>query len=756
MPSRRISSVPALAPVQEIAVNPFSAYNSDNVNMLTRTVTGQKNKDVIVNGLDLKGINTVLSEVLDDTPFISDFFNYVGSSSSLLANWGSPVNFDTTSNSLIAYIPSGTYATATIQSELIPNSEDIGFWFKVQFSLSNVPKTLYFIFGSETKVYDHPAAGNYLFYIQLYNNSGTFENFKIVAQLDSSDTTSNVTATIDNLIVTKVWNKATEIQPISLPEANSPDTYNEVQLNHTNIQTQLLHPHTQLNIYPGIAVKDEAVITITGTNTDQPALVLTYNDPDCWIKGSPFTVADFPEGTVTKYVTDGDLTEYSASFDSSGELTGVTLSDDGFVSSPYYTKISGNSNSGHAYVKWAYVVMYYSYFKNPLPNNSYIGLAKEEEISDGVYGEDYLILGKLRFVDVNTVDAIIYYPDRPDLAYIDATRVTYLHLNQLKHWLNKPVNVSLALDSLASRIYNWKGVLYFNTHAEFVDWIDRVHGSATGHGPADFQQWIDGMDPQNGYDLLAFIVETNSFFKSKINTYEDRYVVTVQWDEISLHQFEINWSGLPLTNGWPTSIPSNWSWVGGGTQAATLQAAKLAWPLKYYKTAGTGAGASYSIVNPYNSTGRGNVPGPTSVEVGQNKFLRADGTWQFAGSGPISFFIQGFLVGSASVPVILGETLVTEPKLINTMTVSVGTLPVGDNIVIKLYKKVYTGPGWGAETELESVTITAGSNFKESQTFSPAVLISKTDHEMLVIKCEGTGVTPDEGGSDTIVTVHYQ
>ena len=47
MPSRRISSLPGLAPVQEIAVNPYSSYNSDNVNMLTRAVTGAKNKDIV-------------------------------------------------------------------------------------------------------------------------------------------------------------------------------------------------------------------------------------------------------------------------------------------------------------------------------------------------------------------------------------------------------------------------------------------------------------------------------------------------------------------------------------------------------------------------------------------------------------------------------------------------------------------------------------------------------------------------------------
>lgn len=754
MPSRRISSVPALAPVQEISVNPYSSYNSDNVNALTRIVTGQKNKDVVVNGLDLKGVNTVLIEVLD-TPFISEFFDYVGSSSSFASNWVTD-NFDVGDNNLVATIPSGTYATATAQYEYQVPTTDIGFWFKVEFTLTNVPKTLYFVFGSETKVYDHPIAGDYTFFIQLYNNSGTFENFKIVAQLDSTDTTSDDTITIDDLTVTKVWNRATEIEPISLPEANSPDTYNEVQLNHNRIQTQLLHPHTVLNVYPGIAVKDEAVVTITGTQTDQPALVLTYSDPNCWIKGVPMTVADFPESTPTAFVSDGDLNEYPATFDANGVLTGVTISDDGFIPSPYYTKISGNSST--AFVKWAYVVMYYSYFKNPNPNQSYIGLAHADEINSERFGEDYLILGKLRFIDVNTVDAIIYYPDRPDLAYIDATRVTYLHLNQLKHWLNKPVNVSLALDLLASRIYNWKGVLYFPTHSDFIDWTNRVQGSATGHGPADFQQWINGMDPQNGYDLLAFVVETNTFFKSKISGTSGKYVLTVQWEEIALKTFEVNWSGLNTGN-WPVSIPSNWQWYKAedGTKTSvskTYEEAIAAYPNYYYIEECGGTELHHTIVNPYNPEGRGTVPGPLAKSDGNsdvklNKFLRADGSWQFAGGGAINFFVQGYLVAPANLAQIVFE----RSTVLNTVRAYIDDLPGGsDHVTFEL---------WHRTNAATSVVISTTPNITIEHdnttqyiiaTFTP---IPFSAGDLLILKCTATGTTPYEGGSNTAVTVYY-
>ena len=75
-------------------------------------------------------------------------------------------------------------------------------------------------------------------------------------------------------------------------------------------------------------------------------------------------------------------------------------------------------------VKWAYVVLYYSYFKNPKPNIAYIGLAREEDIKDIKYGEDYLILAKVRFVDEETID-IISYEDRQFVKFPTADQIAY-------------------------------------------------------------------------------------------------------------------------------------------------------------------------------------------------------------------------------------------------------------------------------------------------------------------------------------------
>jgi len=746
MPSRRLSSNSTLAPVQEIAVNPYSSYNSDNVNMLSRMVTGQKNRDFISKGLDVRGNNRVPNEVVAGAPIINATFPDL---SSYTSNWnvgiGSPVFvWDSITSSVLAEVQTGHKTeTAILQAtnpSWLPIISDIGYWFKVQFTLVNTPKRLFIQYGSESKIYETPTSGNYSFYIQLYNNANTFDALKFVVFLDDQDPYSDHSIYLDNIVLTKILNRGTMIDPISVPEVENPDTDLGVHIDPTNIPLAKLHPHESLKVYPGVCIKDEAMINMLGVNpndSDTAILTLTYNDPNSWISGTPFGPTDFPVSATTYYNEDG--TEYSAGFDANGVLT-TTLWDDG-ENPGHYRKIKGQSgaHTNPAIVQWAYVVLYYSFFKNPDPNKAYIGLAKPSEINDPRYGEDYMILAKVRFIDVNTVDAIIYYPERKDWGFIDATNVTYLYLSQLKHWNDKPTNVSIALDLLASRIYNFKGVLFFPTHQQFKLWEAGLGGSGTGtgNGPIDFLQWLGGMDADNGWDLMAFVVESNTFWRSRIQltgtittieivdggsgygtvptvrinsndkneAYESgtatisggkvtgityvgsrafttipdieiihatgtgakaranlaystsNYKVIVNWLEVAPKRFEVDYSLVTgvSTYGWPTAQPTNWTWHrlsdGGAVittpitwvgDAAGLIIAQNAWPNAFYIERSIGPG-NYTIVNPYNPTGRGTVPGPKTDrnDVKFNKFLRADGTWQPTRGGTL--LVQNYL-----------------------------------------------------------------------------------------------------------------
>ena len=834
MPSRRISSNDNLAVVQEISVQPFSSYNSDNVNMLSRMITGDQNKDCITKGLDVKGLNRVNTEVLDPSgPITNETFTatpYTFNTfwTNTYFSWYNGISYYAAKGSING---SDISDTVILQSLTQPSLLNIGFWFKIQFELRGTPKQLFIQYGSESKTFDHPTSGTYTFYIQLYNNADTFEALKFIGFLDTQDIYSDTSFSLTNIILTKVINKGIDIEPIALPPAESPDTTTSAVLDSTDIPLNMIHPHESVKVFPGVCVKDEATINIMGLNpsdTDTPVLTLDYSDPTSWIKGVPFGASDFPAGQLTYYITDGGAPT-STTYDASGNLL-ITLQDDG-ENPGHYTKINGQSDAhtDPAYTQWAYIVLYYSYFKNPNPNKSYIGLAKLNEINDARYGDDYLILAKLRFVDVKTVDAIVYYPERQDWQFIDATKISYLYLNQLKHWLDKPVNVSLALDLLASRIYNFKGVLFFATHQQFNLWKSTSPTGGVGHGPDNFLQWLNGADPDNEYDLLAFVSETNTFWRSRIRltgiitsvdvisggsgyltdptinikwaegetgtspvlvpirtgnvltsiavtsggtgflTVPDliisnatgsgaivkanigytttNYKVTVDWIEITQKRFEVDWTNLN-TGSWPSSIPGSWNWYGyPTTPPTTLSDVQAAWPNGYYYVGGS---EGTTKINPFNSTGRGLISAPFTDDVANGNFLRADGTWHHLVVNKLSFYIQGYLVEGAQI----AEAILATDTIFNNGTVGIDTLPIGADLIIKFYRKYsISGGAWIIDSSFASVTFSNGASiYEKAITFNSTPIIATG--EILLIKCFQSGISPNEGGADTKITIY--
>ena len=118
-------------------------------------------------------------------------------------------------------------------------------------------------------------------------------------------------------------------------------------------------------------------------------------------------------------------------------------------------------------VKWAYVVLYYAYFKNPKPNISYIGLATEEEVLDPKYREDYLILAKVRFVDPTTID-IISYDERQMQTLPSSNNINYS--KNCKHpeiWTNVPNSVTDAIDALRQQMFDLEAKLDRNNVVYF-------------------------------------------------------------------------------------------------------------------------------------------------------------------------------------------------------------------------------------------------------------------------------------------------
>jgi len=833
MPSRRLATNEALAPVQEVAVNPYSAYNSDNVNMLTRVVTGEKERDFVINGLGATGVNRVDTEVPEPAPTSNiddDFQSYVNQAAVDLVWDSTYCYFDTAVGKRIrAEIPApATSAHCVLMYGTAPSALAIGKLFKITFTLTDTPRFLHIQFGSEIKTYTRPSAGTFEFYMELHSNGSGPNNFTIIIDLDDQDTYSDNIVYIDDVLVEEIANPGTDIDPITDPDVD-PDDINEA----------LLHPHEYINVFPGVAVKDEVMVNILGTrpeDEDIAVLTLEYNDDDNWISGQAFQAADFV-GTSNLFPTG-----------TSGFTAGVlntTLKDDGEVGGPI--KVVGDS--GNSVIQWAYLCMYYSYFKNPDGNHAYIGLAKEDEVGDTRYGEDYLILAKIRFVDINTADAIFYYPERQDYGFIDATRVTYLHLGKLAHWLNRPINASLAMDALASRIYNYKGVMFFQTYQDFVNWRTQVLPTGAGHGPLEYLQWLNGAENEMSYDLLAYVLQTNSYWKSRITTtgqidsisigdggtgyltgdsivftggvpqsgtvavatvvatagvitsinitnngagYENLpalsvtsgggsgaelipymdpsltgYNLDVEWAEIQADEFEVDWSNVN-SGSWPTAVqmtaltagaPGTWSWNGvasaPGGDAAGFADAKAKWPYEYYEVTGSPALTSgITVVNPFNATGRGKVPGPREDEVlqdvSENKFLRADGTWQPA-SGDFKFYLHGW----PQLNMVIGEIIVSQPRTITKIYYSADNAPQGTIITDDLtFKLKRCRAGVWADIASATGTIAVGYTQYTVNTTSLSPSYELQEDDILAVEITNIGVVPNEGGNDLTVTVY--
>lgn len=213
------------------------------------------------------------------------------------------------------------------------------------------------------------------------------------------------------------------------------DGYLKVKLNDS-VNTGLIDDYqfnpeidTLLNLDEYSGEKDNNGNYIFRSNSKQNAgqfggrnVLFVYNDGKDYVIGriqasviqneiDPFYVSLNPSllpATFNQKVDNGTISQHLKAYLTAGPI-----------------KVSGDPQKyNKECVKWAYVVLYYAYFKNPKPNISYIGLIDEKDLKDLKYREDYLVLAKLRFIDCHTVD-IISYDERQINSLPDASSINY-------------------------------------------------------------------------------------------------------------------------------------------------------------------------------------------------------------------------------------------------------------------------------------------------------------------------------------------
>ena len=573
MSSRRILSNSNLAPIQKNAVNPFDSFNSDTVNLLTRTVSGDA--DVVVKGLDI--VSNDKQDYLNATNLANDF----GSSKSDFEDKWTSENVVWSDSGIQFTLPSGkNYGNAYIESKL--NADNFNYLFsgqgnvvrdfEVSFKLlSGNPKNIAVTINDTAFNIDHPVGGESNVYkVRLTRNlvNDTFKNgltLKINVVFDSDDKHIVNPTTVNSDTSYSTYAKISDLN-CNLVESGYESLGKAMSPIDGNYTYNGIHMSKTLKITPGIAIKDDVMLQMlnkTYANKDA-TIEINVSDNNAWIKGKAYTKADFDGRIQYAYQVNGlNDTEESARkecyFDTDGhlcvKLTNTTVSSliddyefnknfdtlikldpyedekdsngnyifrcstvqskgtyggknlllvytdddgkeivvgrtqvtliDGYVDKFYISlnpaqlpetfnihvaeknisdrvkayltagpiKVSGNPNKYvAASVKWAYVVVYYSYFKNPKPNISYIGLVDENDLNDVKYREDYLILAKVRFVDPYTVD-IISYEDRQMNQLPNADMINYSSVCQYPELWNGtvPNSVRDAINSLVSQ-----------------------------------------------------------------------------------------------------------------------------------------------------------------------------------------------------------------------------------------------------------------------------------------------------------------
>lgn len=319
MPSRRILSNSKLAPIQRNALNPFASFNSDNVNLLTRTVSG--GDDIVVKGLDVLNADETqikLSENLVKTYNTQEEFN---------ANWrGKNCLYyeDTTIGKAIdLYLPnSKSYGLSYVECDL--NFQDFSYLFnrrgnstrefEVSFKLYyGSPKSIFVSINDSTCIIDHPTCSDstpnqYSFKItrNLINDS-TQEGikFRISAIFDVADQWNIPITNRPSEFETGDFRTIIKISDISccLKETKSRDTRRTLCNGSDIYSPSDIHYVHSLKITPGIAIKDDVMLQIMGKTYAEKdtAIYLDLNDDLSWIKGQKYINADFTKGDDSQY-----------------------------------------------------------------------------------------------------------------------------------------------------------------------------------------------------------------------------------------------------------------------------------------------------------------------------------------------------------------------------------------------------------------------------------------------------------------------
>ena len=587
MPSRRIGSKSNLSPQQELTINPFNSFDSDNINKLTRIISN--GSDGIVFGLDLNTNRRIPDSVFEKTTVKSGMFYNSD-------NW---VLTDKCEPELIGDNLKGFNITCVddictqeikyiLDSSMLPLNYiglELKFNFKFKIDSGSPYKVIATVLDSEYAI-QYPRHNGSVVTLSVIHRIEREGNIHLRLTFILNPEDINAGAYGEYVPKPEVYEGQSDVRISDIEysyevisQAKKSSIYKNIYDRYDgNYPMSYIHPSNIIYVTPGLAIKDDVVLQENGLDAKflTPAMKLEVGNDKSWIKGGAFKPEDFyqedasqsafilnqnPPGKLLsgsivgndlsfyldteKYVSTIDdyelnnldyiVPENKISFSETDNKYLLTINDfnieqdiDLYGSVLYIVhkefnkilkqieiipdrtdetklryhlnkviyinksdlpivfnntnikdlvkivvscgpiKVSGspveyNSNM----VKWANVVIYYSYFKHPEPNKSYIGLLRDEDLNDPIFNEDYLVLGRVRFISPTKID-LISYENRQNIYYFRELAKHIEYASQLdpideQVWtdpetglIDVPEDISSAITKLADLIKKYK------------------------------------------------------------------------------------------------------------------------------------------------------------------------------------------------------------------------------------------------------------------------------------------------------------
>lgn len=301
MKNRRILSHPELEPNQIRAIDPFSKFDSDIVNRLTKIVHKVDQPDIIVDGLDVlencsDNIEYLSQELVDYNKF--EFVN----NCSLISD-----------NELQVYVPDNNpkeikdgYITQDLGDNNCLNlkkfyGSDVTKSFVLTFGLNGgTPQNLYIKIGNDVLDLRY-LDGNY----EETDNVDKVSTYSVILNVNFKNITDKLTLKFGAYIdVSDVRNfySHDEINEVSFMTISNisckmliRDQSNEFPFYVTNDwDINNTHLVKNLKVTEGAAIKDNVVInSLQSVNIGNSVVVLPLSDKKSWIHNNEYTTADF-------------------------------------------------------------------------------------------------------------------------------------------------------------------------------------------------------------------------------------------------------------------------------------------------------------------------------------------------------------------------------------------------------------------------------------------------------------------------------